>query len=96
MHFINYRDNHVRIEGPGLTAEQLDAIEREPIRCVRRDPMTDTYIVVTGIKSDQEKRLQHAVEAPLCADAAAFWERVGNKKKAAECRLLASSHARLS
>jgi len=93
---MNYPDKHVRIEGPGLTAEQLDAIDREQTRCVRRDPMTDTYIIVSGIKSDQEKREQHAKEAPLCADAAEFWERAGEKKKAAECRLLASSHARLS
>ena len=93
---MSYPDRHVRYEGPGLTAERLDAIEREQTRCVRRDPMTDTYVIVSGVKSDQEKRLQHAKEAPLCADAADFWERVGEKKKAAECRLLASIHAHQS
>jgi hypothetical protein len=89
---MSYHDKHVRHEGPGLTAERLDAIEREQTRCVRRDPMTDTYVIVSGVKSAQEKREQHAREAPLCADAAVFWERAGNKKNAAECRTLAAFH----
>lgn len=93
---MTYHDKHVRHEGPGLTAKQLDDIELEPTRCVRRDPMTDTYAIVSGTKSAQEKREQHAREAPLCADAAIFWERVGEKKKAAECALLSEMHARLS
>lgn len=90
---MNYPDKHVRHEGPGLTAEQLDAIEREQTRCVRRDPVTNVYSIVSGTKSAKEKREQHAREAPLCADAATHWERAGEKKKAAECRLLAQVHA---
>lgn len=90
---MNYPDKHVRHEGPGLTAEHLDAIEREPTRCVRRDPVTNVYSIVSGTKSAREKREQHTKEAPLCADAALYWERAGNKKNAAECQLLAAIHS---
>jgi hypothetical protein len=88
-----YHDKHVRCEGPELTAEQLDAIEREQTRLVRRDPVSGAYTIVSGTKSEHEKRDQHAREAPLCADAADYWARVGNKKNAAECRILAALHA---
>lgn len=71
----------------------MDAIEREQTRCVRRDPVTNIYSIVSGTKSVQEKREQHARESQLCADAVVYWERVGHKKNAADCLLRAQIHA---
>jgi hypothetical protein len=93
---MSYPDKQVRHEGPGLTDARLDAIECEPTRLVRRDPVTNVYTIVYGVKSAQEKREQHAREAPLCADAVDYWTRIGHANNAAECRLLAVLHAKQS
>jgi hypothetical protein len=79
-----------------MTEAKMNEAERMQTRLVSFDPLAKRYCIVSGVKSDQEKREQHARELPLCVDAALYWERAGNKKNAADCRILAALHTERS